>query len=255
MAGKVIYLHQWKGKGENRIDKVGLELEGAWGKLPPGVTKLEPDMSVNFLCGDRNKPLFTPDEQAKFQIGELPSPPLDLICVPGWLKDSYPVPGGKIHQYCGLHVHMSFFNPRHYCQLSDSPDFQETMLAELTEWATREGFPKKHHIWGRLNGSWEYCTKNFWPELQMTSDRDHDRQREGNRYTAVNYCWKAHRTIEVRALPMMETAAQAIRAVEEVIETTNAYLVATAKKEEKLVLQIPPTNKLGPIKQVRRVAL
>lgn len=255
VVGKVIPLTRWKGRVENRIGLIGVELEGAWAQLPLGTAGLEQDMSVNFLKGDRNKPMFTQAEAAVFKIGELPSPPMAKICVPGWMTLSYPVPGGKIHRYCGLHVHMSFPNPRHYCQLADTPDYQETLLAELATWADKEGFSKKHHIWERLAGKDEYCTKNFWPELQMTSQRDHDRQREGNRYTAVSYRWIPNHTVEVRVLPMMDTAAQAVRAVQEVLDVTNAYLVATAAREEKIFIPIPSGDKLKAIRQVRRFEL
>lgn len=256
MAGKVVALSRWKGRVENRIGRIGMELEGAWPQLPPGVPQLDQDMSVYFLKGDRNKPLFNTTEIGTLKIGELASPPLEKICVPSWLKQNYPLPGGKIHAYCGLHVHMSFPNPRHYCQLADTPDYQETLLWELTEWAKGEGsFQKKHHIWGRLEGKDEYCTKNFWPEEQMKSDRDHDRTRHGNRYTAVNFCWKAHGTVEVRVLPMMENVDLAIRAVTQVLDVTNAYLVATAAREEKLFISIPSAAGLKISRQVRRLEL
>lgn len=257
VVGKVVGLTKWKGRVENRVGRVGVELEGAWLQLPPGVMRLEPDMSVNFLKGDRNKPLFTPTDQTTFKIGELPSPGsgLERICMPGWITQNYPLPGGKIHRWCGLHAHMSFPNLRHYCQLADSPDYQETLLSELTKWAHSEGFPKKHHIWDRLDGKDEYCTKNFWPELQMASQRDHDRQREGNRYTTVSYRWIPNHTVEVRVLPMMDTAAQAIRAVNEVLDVTNAYLVATAAREERLFVPLPSVEKLKTIRQVRRFEL
>lgn len=255
VVGKVVALTRWKGRVENRIGRIGVELEGAWAQLPPGVVQLEPDASVNFLKGDRAKPLFNSSEQLVYKIGELPSPAMERICVPGWITQNYPLPGGKIHRWCGLHVHMSFPNPRLYCQLADSPDYQETLLSQLTAWATSEGFPKKHHIWERLEGKDEYCTKNFWPELQMVSQRDHDRQREGNRYTAVSYRWIPNHTVEVRVLPMMDSAAQAIRAVDEVLSVTNAYLVATAAREEKIFIPIPSGVGLKAIRQVRRFEL
>lgn len=231
---EIVNLDRWIGKDSearprNRIYRVGVELEGAWDRHVVGLVH---DGSVN----PRDNPVFDASIMQTCNIGELPSPPLEPIEIPKWIKDNYPK---YIKHTCGLHVHMSFFTPRHYDKLADSPSYQETMLHYLYLWGKDEGLKKDHPLWPRLEGKSEYCTKKFWPEMQIISAKDHDRRRKGNRYTAINYCWSVFGskeggvgTLECRVLPMMETPAQSARAVRRVIDVTNAYLVATASREE-----------------------
>jgi len=203
-----------------RVKKIGVELEGAWSQLPPGVQRVERDGSVF-----RNR---GPGALFPF-IGELPlpaTPPNDIAPI---LTLNYP---HKVDKTCGMHVHMSFDTLWHY-QLLMVPEYQETICHYLKLWAKRKGFRADHHIWERLDGNSEFCRKGFWPHLQARyRDKDFDHNREGHRYTIIHYCGRLG-TIECRVLPMMKNATLAIEAIAQVVAITNASLQVLGKGRKK----------------------
>lgn len=208
--------------GKNRVALVGVELEGGWTKLPniPKRYKFQGDGSVFGEGTTVNKhPLYA----QMTQKGELPVGPVQVAGIPAIIKEFYPQ---IVDKTCGMHVHQSFSTMNQYMILSDSPVYQETLLHYLLLWAKKEGFADNHHIWGRLKGENKYCEKKFWPYSQMTKTSKDYGHNGDHRYTAVSYQWERYKTVEVRALPMMETSEQAIRAVMEVCHITSAYLAA-----------------------------
>lgn len=208
--------------GKNRVALVGVELEGGWTTLPtiPKRYKFQGDGSV-FGTGTiiQKHKLYA----QMTQKGELPVGPMQLAAVPKVITKFHPQ---LVDHTCGMHIHQSFASMNQYMLLSDSPVYQETLLHYLLLWAKKEGFPDNHHIWKRLKGENEYCQKKFWPYSQMTKTNKDYSHSGDHRYTAVSYQWERYRTIEVRVLPMMETAEQAIRAINEVCHITSAYLAA-----------------------------
>lgn len=222
------------GKAKNRIYRVGVELEGGWRKLPVGV-QLAHDGSVQVYDDDPRDPPVPSVKVRSLHVGELQSEPLESGKFSAWMKQYYPQ---KVNDTCGLHVHMSFRSAHHY-QMLMIPEFQLTMLTYIRKWAENEALPPDHPVWPRLNGASEHCQHKFFPDLQAKVQRkDYDRVHEGHRYTAVNYCYSLHSTMECRLLPMMETSAQGIRAVQQVLDVTNACLRALAKREEKLRVSV-----------------
>jgi len=211
------------GKARNRVRRIGIELEGGWTKkLPPG-TRLVHDGSVR----------FPQDVAIKLNggQGELPSPPLDLTMFAGWIETYYPQ---IVNETCGMHIHLSFKNALTYQRLMN-PKYPATILAYITKWAKDEKLVRNHPIWERLRGENEYCKHQFWADEQVKRiEKDHDRMRNGNRYTIINYSYGVHSTLECRLLPMMVDAKQATRAIQNIIDTTNAFLVVTAAREEKV---------------------
>jgi hypothetical protein len=210
---------------KNRVSRIGVELEGGWNVLPKGVN-LDGDGSV-----------FKGRRVAGIQYGELPFGPVMPAAVPKFIKKYYPQ---HIDKTCGMHIHMSFKNLLRYSWLM-AQEYQETLIHYLSKWANKEGFPRDHYIWERLAGKNTFCQKKFWPDEQVkNSKKEFDQTKDGHRYTIVHYCGRL-RTIEVRALPMMATPEQAIRATQMVIDITNASLVALCGKEERVVnkLELP----------------
>jgi hypothetical protein len=205
------------GEPKNRVKKVSVELEGGWSVVPPGVA-LERDGSV-----------FQDNHPVGYRCGELPVGPYQPAAIPKILKKYYPQ---LVDRTCGMHIHMSFATLRHYQWLMEE-EYQETILEYLSRWAKEEAFPKNHHIWERLSGESVYCQKQFWPDEQVgwKGRKDHDQHRHGHRYTVVHYCGRLN-TIEIRVLPMMKEVDQAIRAVNEVINITNASLVLLSKRDK-----------------------
>jgi hypothetical protein len=287
-----------EGSLKNRVYRVGLELEGGWDELPPGVHDIGnalvhdgsvniPQQSSSIRAGtntttirvgrftdlyfttanfnsrgepdgflERNDPvpgtIYT-REQAnemsrmnergenpytiltqplphRIHVGELPSKILQLSEISNWLKVNYPQ---HVHKSCGFHIHMSFRKALHYERLM-VPEYQETILAYLSKWAKDEGIPQKHHIWERLTGKNTFCKKEFFADAQVVPINKNYNHTGASRYTAINYCYGQHGTIECRVLPMLNTAEQADRAVKQVINITNACIKMLGKKESKI---------------------
>lgn len=228
--GPPVNLDKVLGKTRNRVFRVGVELEGGWGILPKGVRLLR-DGSIRFTDAEIMKGIES--------IGELTSPPLAVraeeatssLHYPAWMSACYPK---FVNESCGLHVHMSFKSAFTYQRLM-TPAFPATILAYMTRWAKDEGLSDIHPIWPRLAGKNEYCQHTFYADDQVEKvDKDYDHHRVGNRYSVIVYPWSRHQTVECRLLPMLDTVEQAINAVKEILNITNAFLVMTAKREEKI---------------------
>lgn len=226
-------------KPRNRIVLVGVELEGGWNVMPKGWGKPYPDRDGSVFKaqdGGEWKRVGYPN----VMFGEIPVGPFQPIALKRKIKENYP---HVVDASCGLHAHMSFETTYQYMLLADSPVYMETVSEYLLRWAKEEGFPKEHHIWDRLSGKNPYCKKVFCPELQTVVNRkDHDMNRKGNRYTFIHYAWSRYKTVECRALPMMETHEQATRAVKRLLEITNAYLSVCDKARLKVNGQIELDN-------------
>lgn len=268
MKGNILNIAPLLKKGlKNRIARVGIELEGGWEKLPEGV-RLVRDGSIQGL-----DPGVPPDLQRqidavverinherrtattatanayhlrmvalnkeyegllklvpRMEVGELPSPPMEVAKVPLWVKQYYP---SHVNASCGLHVHMSFLAARHYSLLM-TPDYQRTIVSCLMRWAKEVGLKEGHPFWPRVQGKNRFCKFDFFPDAQITSkNKAYTHEGEGNRYTAINYCYGLHETLECRLLPMFETAEEAIAAIQVILATTNACLLYLGRKEER----------------------
>jgi hypothetical protein len=229
MAVDALNIDEYLGKVRNRVVLAGVELEGAWKKLPPGVPQLEHDGSV--FRGQRV--LQHP------YVGELPIGPVPPAGLPDLIATNHP---DKVDHTCGMHVHMSFANLWQYALLMQE-EYQETIVKYLSRWAEKQNnvkgkpeFPPEHHIWSRLKGESEFCQKGFWPDAQAgTKRKDHDRNRYGHRYTIIHYCGRIN-TIECRVLPMMHRTELAVSAVQEVINITNASLHILGSKYDRKTL-------------------
>lgn len=235
---KLLNIDRFLGEGtspKNRINKIGVELEGGWDHVPSGC-QIEHDGSVRI-------PTTSPMDT--FRTGEIPSPPKVPLAMWPWIKKYYP---SRINNTCGMHVHMSFKTARWYAALM-TEEFQNTMLEYLARWAKEEKLPDTHPIWDRLAGKNRYCSLKFWPDKQAAQrNKSHNMDREGHRYTAINYCYGKDNcgTVEVRVLPMFDTPEQAIRAVKRVLMITNACLVKLVRKEEKMEDNFLFSKDIGP---------
>ena len=209
-----------RGRARNRVYRVGLELEGGWSKLPPGV-RLAHDGSVRFQIPVPH-------------IGEFPSGVLDIAkgsptFWQTWLKINYPQ---FVNETCGMHVHLSFKTAFAYNRIMTA-QYPATVVKEFIAWAKREELPVTHPIWPRLAGQSRYCQHKFDADAQVRNiDKDHNQERVGHRYTVINYCYGRYSTAECRLLPMMDTVERATRAIQELLDITNAFLVALPVKRE-----------------------
>src|SRR6266496_6714085 len=115
---------------KNRIRLVGIELEGGWTKFPE-----DPEERINFHGDGTVK--FPPPHSMK--TGEIVSPPIEPAAMGKWVKRFYPQ---KVNETCGLHIHMSFHQIRHYKRLMVQ-EYQDTMLEYLTRWARSQKFSEE----------------------------------------------------------------------------------------------------------------
>ena len=210
-----------RGKARNRVYRVGIELEGGWDKLAPG-TRLVHDGSV----------IFTMPVNA---IGELPSGVLDTVNGSptywgSWLKVNHP---HHVNHTCGMHVHLSFKTAFAYNKLMTA-QYPATVLQEFKQWAKKEGLDEDHPIWYRLAGKSRYCQHKFFADEQvLNKEKDHNQDRAGHRYTVINYAYGRYSTVECRLLPMFDHVDRSARAVQELLDITNAFLLALPDKRER----------------------
>jgi hypothetical protein len=170
-------------------------------------------------------------KQKKIHAGEIPSPVLELKKLGDWMRKNYP---HHVNKTCGMHVHMSFRKALHYSRLM-VPEYQVTMVNYLSKWAMENGIEKTNPIWDRLAGKNTYCKLEFCADIQAGKINKHyDHGSMGNRYTAINYCHGQHGTIECRILPMFKDVETSLKAINQVIDITNACLKVNVKKEEVL---------------------
>lgn len=215
---------------KNRVKKVGVELEGAWRNLP-GPMSVQRDVSF-FKNPETNKQELPPGMK---HVGEIVSPAFFPKLMPAWVRKYYP---HMIDHACGMHIHMSFTCLREYATLM-VPEYEATLLEYLTRWGNRNRICDEHPLWERLKGTTEYCRRIHWPDKQAQAPgKDWDHNRDGHRYTVVNYGFGTHGTIECRVLPMFDSPDIAISALQEVINITRCSLVAATRKEKRITTRV-----------------
>lgn len=225
--GPPLNIDAFLGRAKNRINLVGVELEGFWFRVPHG-RQPDRDTSVRFVDGD------DPNTTALVTCaGEIPLPPLSVSAFPATMKLYYP---SYVNGTCGMHVHLSTNKAFSYQRLMINKPYSypATVVEYVKRWAAREKLDAKHPLWGRLKGENEYCQHVFHADEQVKSaNKDYDHHRNGHRYTVIGYCWSRYKTLECRLLPMMKDYEQGVRAVQEVINITNAFLAASKDREPK----------------------
>jgi hypothetical protein len=222
--GAVLDIDRFLGKSKDRLLLVGVELEGGWPELPDGAVRPERDGSVSLEA------TLIAAKKVKY-VGEIPLPPESTKEFSATMRKYYPA---AVNRTCGMHVHMSTKTPFLYQKLMVNKPYSypATVVEYIRRWAKAEGLPSAHPLWDRLSGKCEYCQHVFQAAEQVkTATKDFDHHRPGHRYTVVSYHWSRYQTVECRLLPMMETPDQGIRAVQQVIDITNAWLAANSDRE------------------------
>lgn len=188
------------------IDKVGIELEGAWKTTRRGINMTH-DGSV---CD------FSGSVMDNCRLGEVVSDPFvywsDLVA---FMQEKYP---DHINRTCGLHVHISTPTVGAYEALMNERYFK-FLMKSLAYWGRKNKIIENHSFWRRISGSEYYCRGFFRPEEQVIQTG-----KASCRYTQVNYCYGLHRTMEVRVLPMFKQKNLAISAIYHILRMTQRYL-------------------------------
>lgn len=128
--------------------------------------------------------------------GELTSPVYKRISsLQKWADINYPV---KTNRTCGGHFHVSFDDLSLYSKLIE-PEFPKALIAHLHKFGVENKVNPDSSLFKRLAGGCDYALLTYHPEEQLfCSDKG------SGRYTAVNYCWGVHKTIEIRVLPAFQ---------------------------------------------------
>lgn len=242
----------------NRILRVGIELEGGWDIKVEG-EHMERDGSVKFddpysevvvdpitrrkTLKDRAVPIPFPKYMDQAEVVSRPLA-CDIEVIGEWVRRCYPQ---HVNDTCGLHVHMSFYNPLNYSRLM-TEEYVHYMVRELGIWGRNEGLPPGHMLFNRLNPThpWtlQHCSHVFLADKQaQVKKKDYNsRGKDYSRYTFINYPAAQHQTVECRGLPMFGTARQfttpedamlATRSIVAVIIATNRFLSKIRRREER----------------------
>ena len=222
----------------NRISKIGVELEGGWDKDPGVLIVADGSVKLPWPSSDDELPA---QNRAACMVGEVRSNPMDLSEISAFILKVYP---RLVNETCGLHVHMSLIRKYFYQRLMD-PSYQDTVFETVSAWAEEKKFSKSHPIWKRLSGGHATCMRQFLADAQVrVARKKYDHNVPYSRYTAINYPWLQHKTVECRLLPMFEDAPDAVEGVLLVADTTNKFLAKQRDREPKHLIELPTTNDL-----------
>lgn len=228
--------------GRQKVDKIGVELEGGWDKVFSDAV-IEHDHSVKNLPNEYILSSIT--GKAPKHIGEIPSKPFaSLEELKVWLVKHYPI---ALNSTCGFHVHISLRKNLYYSQLMDRA-FLKFFRSKATTWGKEEAIPTGSPFWVRLSGKNKFCTSTFIPHQQ--SQLIIKEQNDARRYTMFNYCFGMHGTMECRIAPMFPTAEQAFSWVKLVVETAEEWL--SSRPPEKVRTFRLKTRDLDALSEVRR---
>lgn len=236
------------------IDKIGVELEGAWdknGTIPSGL-KNEESIFIKHRCGNiQANPLTCGCKSSEklSRVKEVPisgdwyekeavSPPMKLDSIMEWLKGYYPTVSNKT---CGMHVHVSFKSSGSYLKLMDNK-----FNAYFLDFMDKKGKADKEigtdFYFERMTGKNKFCTKLFRPAEQVEVTNGANNQ---IRYSLLNFCWKLHGTLECRMFPMYPNPQIAGKAIVAFIDCVESYLdtvkdfVIKEEFEEDIVVDFP----------------
>ena len=156
-------------------------------------------------------------------VGEMISKPLPISELLIWIKKNYPVYHNKS---CGGHIHLSFKNKLEYMKFCDVK-FYNFFKAKMKEWGIKNHIKAGSQFYKRLAGNNTYCHDKFYCTQQIHNN--------GDRYCILNYCWRKHRTIEVRLLPIFDKMELYLSAVNEIYDIFNMWLIQS-KREKRFSL-------------------
>lgn len=150
------------------------------------------------------------------QQGEIVSPSggQDLATWPEWVEANYP---HLVNVTCGLHVHFSFQSMNTMLNIM-TPELELHVVNDLARWGQAFKVPFTHPFWNRICGGASYCQRGITDKIidsQFHSDN--------SRYYVTNYCYKKHKTMEIRVLPMFKEARTAIRAINALIKSVENF--------------------------------
>jgi len=218
-----------------RIDKIGIELEGGWDES-------------NYPEENHHDGSVSCEGHL---VGETCSPPLKYNQIESWVTRNYPDHSNKS---CGMHVHFSFTNELAYMQLLNKEFYEKVFLPNLREWGETNQITGQY--WQRLDGNCSFCLKGFKGEIQKSMEG-----RDDIRYYHLNYCYslinsrrtvlkngrRIHppmKTIECRVFPIFKKKDEndrpvlALKAIDCLYNLFNNYLAIQKPEKTPKVQEI-----------------
>lgn len=205
------------------VKRVGVELEGGWGRRV-------------FLKEDIHEDISVPACEGHY--GEIASSPLLPEEVEPWVLKHYPleIPQPTGTKSCGLHVHLSFYTVEDYCKVL-SPTFYRHYLGKILEWGHEVDDDRDRNLFlNRLHGRNRFARRLYVPTKQV-GERKKDSGQGAERRTLINYCYGLHGTVEVRLFPMFAAATVSASAVERTMEIFESFLKEREGRGERKVLR------------------
>jgi len=228
------------------IKSLGVELEGAWQKLPEAFFNSENkyhmkvyrnDGSLHnleeLLCKTCNKNTrYCICEVKNFDnadmennnfkyVGECASYPyFHINNMLKFIEDYYPI---KTNKTCGLHIHLKPENLNEYQKLM-SKKFYNDFIQAVKYWAKSRQINEDSELYRRLKGTMTYCKLGFVPH-QNGTDSPH--------YNMISYCYAKHGTIEIRVFPAFQSMYLARDAVRFTYDFTNSWLICNNNLKSK----------------------
>lgn len=237
-----------------RIDKVGVELEGGFSEhrfylYRFGVSKERHMREERGESDPNSSPRANPCWHGDGSVstpssfnGEVVSlPHSNLAELEAWILEHYP---NHVNDSCGFHIHMSFKSNLDYSRLM-SRRFHRYFLKSWETWGKKMDIKSKE-FWDRLyeksTRAKQYCKKSF-------SDPDKQAVGRGDRYHQLNFCYSKHHTLECRMLPMFQDASIGIRAMRFLVQMTEKWL-ALQKRENGINFSLEDDEEVAGAKEV-----
>lgn len=133
-----------------------------------------------------------------------------------WTDINYPV---KTNPSCGGHLHVSFNTDMSLYSKLIVPEFTDELIKHLHKFGVENKVNPNSSLFKRLKGGCDYALISYNPEHQLFST-----EKGSSRYTAVNYCWGLHRTIEIRVLPAFQKKYLYINMLKSIDEFIDRFL-------------------------------
>lgn len=215
------FLHAIGAQGNNSVANSANTVQGD----PQFGIKITPEIGKLLAAKDKFKPCTCIPANVKGDgsvstgartQGEIVSPPggQDLATWPEWVETKYP---HLVNVTCGLHVHFSFQSMNTMLNMM-TPELELHVVNDLARWGQAFKVPFTHPFWNRLCGGASYCQRGITDKI--IDDQFH---RDASRYFVTNFCYKKHKTMEIRVLPMFKEARTAIRAINALIKSVESF--------------------------------
>lgn len=226
-----------------KIVKIGIELEGAWSEMPDNEGNQDDwlyhsymwhdDSSVegleyggeecgdcDYCCNDEGDHCYHRENGSS---GEIISYPMPINGTwRNWVNKYYPE---DLNSSCGGHFHVSFDNVQAF-ELLCTQEFFNHFIQELTRWGKRAHI-RNQNFWDRLANENTMCNIDYRGEQQLYIRHDNY---PNCRYSALNYQYHKHGTLEIRVLPMFQDWKIYCKAVEVSMGIIQKYLDRMANK-------------------------